>query len=98
MGQAVSLVTFFAAAKKVTAAPHRGSANKPTRIRDPANNKKCPNARTHAHRSAKDPPRGRSDGTRTHRRDSQSDHNAPAATEAACRRVPRSHLQHHAAP
>src|ERR1700755_2534608 len=32
LGQAVSLVTFFAAAKKVTAAPHRGSANRPTRI------------------------------------------------------------------
>jgi hypothetical protein len=32
MGKAVSLVTFFAAAKKVTAAPHRGSANKPTRL------------------------------------------------------------------
>jgi hypothetical protein len=32
----LSLVTFFAAAKKVTAAPHRGSANKPTRNRDPA--------------------------------------------------------------
>ena len=27
----LSLVTFFAAAKKVTAAPHRGNANKPTR-------------------------------------------------------------------
>ncbi|BCQ26136.1 hypothetical protein NK8_43200 [Caballeronia sp. NK8] len=36
MGIAVSLVTFFAAAKKVTAAPHRGNANRPTRIRDPA--------------------------------------------------------------
>jgi hypothetical protein len=32
----LSLVTFFAAAKKVTAAPHRGSANKPKRKRDPA--------------------------------------------------------------
>ncbi|WP_371880652.1 hypothetical protein [Caballeronia sp. S22] len=32
----LSLVTFFAAAKKVTAAPHRGSANRPTRKRDPA--------------------------------------------------------------
>src|SRR5690349_11236771 len=31
MGIAVSLVTFFAAAKKVTAAPHRGNANRPTR-------------------------------------------------------------------
>jgi hypothetical protein len=36
LGKAVSLVTFFAAAKKVTAAPHRGSANRPTRKRDPA--------------------------------------------------------------
>src|ERR1700754_2572704 len=32
----LSLVTFFAAAKKVTAAPHRGSANRPPRNRDPA--------------------------------------------------------------
>src|ERR1700761_3116981 len=32
----ISLVTFFAAAKKVGAAPHRGSANRPTRKRDPA--------------------------------------------------------------
>jgi hypothetical protein len=31
----LSLVTFFAAAKKVTAAPHRGSANKPKPKRDP---------------------------------------------------------------
>jgi hypothetical protein len=31
LGIAVSLVTFFAAAKKVTAAPHRGSANRPPR-------------------------------------------------------------------
>ncbi|TXC89028.1 hypothetical protein FRZ40_16505 [Paraburkholderia azotifigens] len=29
----LSLVTFFAAAKKVTAAPHRGDANKPIRNR-----------------------------------------------------------------
>src|SRR6185312_2765505 len=36
LNELLSLVTFFAAAKKVTAAPHRGSANKPTRIRDPA--------------------------------------------------------------
>src|ERR1700761_2082577 len=36
LGIAVSLVTFFAAAKKVTAAPHRGNANKPKRKRDPA--------------------------------------------------------------
>ena len=33
-GKLLSLVTFFAAAKKVTAAPHRGNANKPTRIQD----------------------------------------------------------------
>jgi hypothetical protein len=32
----LSLVTFFAAAKKVTAAPHRGRANRPLRYRDPA--------------------------------------------------------------
>ena len=31
-GKLLSLVTFFAAAKKVTAAPHRGRANNPTRI------------------------------------------------------------------
>src|SRR5690242_7874267 len=36
MGIAVSLVTFFAAAKKVTAAPHRGNANRPKTKRDPA--------------------------------------------------------------
>ncbi|WP_371881953.1 hypothetical protein [Caballeronia sp. S22] len=35
----LSLVTFFAAAKKVTAAPHRGNANRPTTNRDPAKNK-----------------------------------------------------------
>ncbi|CAL8476724.1 protein of unknown function (plasmid) [Caballeronia sp. S22] len=40
----LSLVTFFAAAKKVTAAPHRGSANKPTRNRDPAKNPTMPKA------------------------------------------------------
>src|ERR1700759_3431767 len=34
MGMVVSLVTFFAAEKKVTAAPHRGSANRPTRKQD----------------------------------------------------------------
>ncbi|SAK92256.1 hypothetical protein AWB77_05162 [Caballeronia fortuita] len=33
----LSLPTFFAAAKKVGAAPHRGNANRPTRIWDPAN-------------------------------------------------------------
>jgi hypothetical protein len=37
----LSLVTFFAAAKKVTAAPHRGNANKPTGKRDPAKNLKA---------------------------------------------------------
>jgi hypothetical protein len=36
MNELLSLVTFFAAAKKVTAAPHRGNANKPKRNRDPA--------------------------------------------------------------
>ncbi|WP_321792696.1 hypothetical protein [Caballeronia sp. J97] len=33
-GELLSLVTFFAAAKKVTAAPHRGSANRPMRTQD----------------------------------------------------------------
>src|SRR5215472_12160831 len=32
----LSLPTFFAAAKKVGAAPHRGNANRPTRNWDPA--------------------------------------------------------------
>src|ERR1700749_3156471 len=36
----LSLVTFFAAAKKVTPAPGRGSANRPTRNRDPAKKKR----------------------------------------------------------
>src|SRR5579859_3210812 len=36
MGKLLSLPTFFAAAKKVTAAPHRGNANRPTRNRDPS--------------------------------------------------------------
>jgi general secretion pathway protein K len=31
----LSLLTFFAAAKKVSAAPHRGNANKPIRIETP---------------------------------------------------------------
>src|ERR1700750_2944666 len=35
----LSLVTFFAAAKKVTPAPGRGSANRPPRTRDPAKTK-----------------------------------------------------------
>src|ERR1700753_4225114 len=39
MGQAVSLVTFFGAGKKVTGAPHTSSANRPTRNRDPAKQK-----------------------------------------------------------
>ena len=40
----LSLVTFFAAAKKVTPAPGRGSANKPTRNRDPAKKKIKPSS------------------------------------------------------
>jgi general secretion pathway protein K len=32
----LSLLTFFAAAKKVSAAPHRGIANKPTRMQGKA--------------------------------------------------------------
>jgi hypothetical protein len=39
LNELLSLVTFFAAAKKVTAAPHRGNANRPTTNRDPARNK-----------------------------------------------------------
>jgi hypothetical protein len=39
LNELLSLVTFFAAAKKVTAAPHRGSANRPPRKRDPAAHK-----------------------------------------------------------
>ncbi|CAL8473465.1 protein of unknown function [Caballeronia sp. S22] len=34
LNELLSLVTFFAAAKKVTPAPGRGSANKPTRKQD----------------------------------------------------------------
>jgi hypothetical protein len=33
----LSLLTFFAAAKKVSAAPHRGNANRPLRIQGKAN-------------------------------------------------------------
>src|SRR5215475_16102599 len=36
----LSLVTFFAAAKKVTAAPHRGNAKRPIRIRGCQRSKK----------------------------------------------------------
>jgi general secretion pathway protein K len=36
----LSLPTFFAAAKKVGAAPHRGNANKPIRIQGKANTKR----------------------------------------------------------
>jgi hypothetical protein len=39
LNELLSLVTFFAAAKKVTAAPHRGSANRPPRKRDPGKTK-----------------------------------------------------------
>src|SRR6201991_2488762 len=39
MEKLLSLPTFFAAAKKVGAAPHRGNANRPTRKRDPAKRK-----------------------------------------------------------
>src|SRR5690242_21455288 len=50
LGIAVSLVTFFAAAKKVTAAPHRGNANRPTRTQDPATHKKTKRTGTRAKR------------------------------------------------
>src|ERR1700754_2065453 len=39
LNELLSLGTFFAAAKKVTRAPGRGSANRPLRIRDPAKTK-----------------------------------------------------------
>jgi hypothetical protein len=44
LNELLSLVTFFAAAKKVTPAPGRGSANKPTRNRDPAKKKIKPSS------------------------------------------------------
>jgi hypothetical protein len=37
VGSPLSLPTFFAAAKKVGAAPHRGEANRPIRIQGKAN-------------------------------------------------------------
>jgi hypothetical protein len=37
VGSPLSLLTFFAAAKKVGAAPHRGEANRPLRIQGKAN-------------------------------------------------------------
>ncbi|HEY1998749.1 MAG TPA: hypothetical protein VGH41_16775 [Paraburkholderia sp.] len=37
VGSPLSLLTFFAAAKKVSAAPHRGEANRPLRIQGKAN-------------------------------------------------------------
>ena len=46
LNELLSLVTFFAAAKKVTPAPGRGSANKPTRTRDPAKTPLKPYAKT----------------------------------------------------
>jgi general secretion pathway protein K len=38
----LSLLTFFAAAKKVSAAPHRGEANRPLRIQGKANAERKP--------------------------------------------------------
>jgi hypothetical protein len=49
------LLTFFAAAKKVSAAPHRGDTNRPIRIQGKANTtgtttkKRPPQAKTHPH-------------------------------------------------
>ena len=37
VGSPLSLLTFFAAAKKVSAAPHRGEPNRPIRIQGKAN-------------------------------------------------------------
>jgi hypothetical protein len=42
----LSLPTFFAAAKKVGAAPHRGNANRPIRIQGKANTIKTKTAAT----------------------------------------------------
>jgi hypothetical protein len=39
----LSLLTFFAAAKKVSAAPHRGNTNRPTRIQGKAKKLRNPN-------------------------------------------------------
>jgi len=50
--QRLSLPTFFAAAKKVGAAPHRGNANRPLTIQGKANTKK---PRTKAPRKQKTP-------------------------------------------
>jgi hypothetical protein len=45
LNELLSLVTFFAAAKKVTPAPGRGSANKPTRNQDSTTTSQNPKAR-----------------------------------------------------
>src|ERR1700754_4018498 len=97
LNELLSLVTFFAAAKKVTAAPHRGSANRPPRIRDPPTNlnrstplqkEPCPANATH--------PRGsESDRSTTHRPSHRHTallrSNAPPATRDACIRPGADH-------
>src|ERR1700744_5228720 len=55
LNELLSLVTFFAAAKKVTAAPHRGNANKPKRNRDPTKAAPNPTHSPNATRAAKPP-------------------------------------------
>ncbi|WP_157694976.1 hypothetical protein [Caballeronia fortuita] len=67
------MVTFFAAAKKVTAAPHRGSANKPKRKRDPA----------------KTAPRQQRPRLGVTRRTSRSDNSAPHDFGSTKRIMPR---------
>ncbi|WP_222946839.1 hypothetical protein, partial [Caballeronia sp. EK] len=56
LNELLSLVTFFAAAKKVTAAPHRGSANRPTRTRDPAKKQNCCKRKYNPQRAAQKSP------------------------------------------
>ncbi|CAL8476756.1 protein of unknown function (plasmid) [Caballeronia sp. S22] len=51
----LSLVTFFAAAKKVTPAPGRGSANRPPRNQD-STKSEATNKRKNIHREAPEEP------------------------------------------
>ncbi|MFP3740437.1 hypothetical protein SB860_37000, partial [Burkholderia sp. SIMBA_019] len=53
----LSLPTFFAAAKKVGAAPHRGNANRPQRIQGKAKNKSQKKNPKKARRRQKTQPR-----------------------------------------
>src|SRR6202012_445445 len=51
----LSLLTFFAAAKKVSAAPHRGNANRPPRIQGKANKNTTKRNRTPLPEGQKNP-------------------------------------------